>query len=144
MRGVLPQVSEDDYEELPTVLPTVRLRPKPPIRFVYVAGPLSKPSELDNIHTAVRWGDKVMEAGLIPLIPHLDALWHMISPKSYETWIAWCLAWVTRCDAVLRVPGASTGADREVACAQEHNMPVFYGEEGLNALREINSKINRK
>jgi hypothetical protein len=33
--------------------------------------------------------------------------------------------WVRRCDAVLRLPGASSGADREVALAERLGLPVF-------------------
>jgi hypothetical protein len=31
-----------------------------------------------------------------------------------------------RCDAVLRLPGESTGADQDVAIAQERGLPVYY------------------
>ncbi|MPZ18760.1 MAG: DUF4406 domain-containing protein [Luteitalea sp.] len=31
-----------------------------------------------------------------------------------------------RCDAVLRVPGASKGADEDVRLAQERGLPVYY------------------
>ena len=31
-----------------------------------------------------------------------------------------------RCDGVLRLPGASTGADQDVAIAQERGIPVWY------------------
>ena len=30
------------------------------------------------------------------------------------------------CDAVLRLPGASTGADQDVAIAQERGLPVYF------------------
>lgn len=120
-----------------------------PIRFVYVAGPLSKPSELDNIRAAVVWGDRVLDAGFVPLIPHLDALWHLISSRPYETWLAWCLAWVERCDAVLRIPGASAGADREVAHARDVGIPVFYAGDhlegdGLDQLVRITKLVRER
>jgi hypothetical protein len=31
-----------------------------------------------------------------------------------------------RCDAVLRLPGDSTGADNDVAIAQQRGLPVYY------------------
>jgi hypothetical protein len=31
-----------------------------------------------------------------------------------------------RCDAVLRLPGESTGADRDVALARERGLPVYH------------------
>jgi hypothetical protein len=34
--------------------------------------------------------------------------------------------WLKCCDAVLRLPGESTGADREVALAKELGIPVYY------------------
>lgn len=33
---------------------------------------------------------------------------------------------ITRCDAVLRLPGASQGADEDVRLAQEIGLPVFH------------------
>jgi len=30
------------------------------------------------------------------------------------------------CDAVLRIPGASTGADQDVAMAEQRGLPVYY------------------
>ena len=33
---------------------------------------------------------------------------------------------LARCDAVLRLPGESTGADQDVAIARERGLPVFY------------------
>lgn len=33
---------------------------------------------------------------------------------------------LTRCDAVLRLPGASTGADQDVAIAESRGLPVYY------------------
>jgi hypothetical protein len=33
---------------------------------------------------------------------------------------------LAHCDAVLRLPGDSTGADQDVAIAQERGLPVYY------------------
>ena len=33
---------------------------------------------------------------------------------------------LARCDAVLRLPGKSTGADQDVAIAQERGLPVYH------------------
>jgi hypothetical protein len=33
---------------------------------------------------------------------------------------------LTRCDGVLRLPGASTGADQDVAIARERGIPVWF------------------
>jgi hypothetical protein len=34
--------------------------------------------------------------------------------------------WQTKCDALLRLPGESIGADIEVAFARQIGQPVFY------------------
>ncbi|CCK15890.1 FIG00554475: hypothetical protein [Cronobacter universalis NCTC 9529] len=33
---------------------------------------------------------------------------------------------VAKCDAVLRLPGASSGADRDVEIAREHGLEVYF------------------
>lgn len=40
------------------------------------------------------------------------------------------------CDAVLRLPGESTGADQDVALAQQRGLPVYYRLEDIPA-REV-------
>lgn len=38
---------------------------------------------------------------------------------------------LTHCDAVLRLPGESTGADRDVALATERGLPVYHRVEDI-------------
>jgi nucleoside 2-deoxyribosyltransferase len=103
-----------------------------PIRFVYIAGPLTGPHCLVNVTLAVRAAERLRKNGLVPFCPHLGALWEMIAPgASYEDWMRWCLAWLERCDAVVRLDGESPGADREVAHAAIKGIPVFYSEQGV-------------
>jgi hypothetical protein len=40
---------------------------------------------------------------------------------------------LAHCDAVLRLPGESTGADRDVAIAAERGIPVYYDVEEIPA-----------
>ena len=35
------------------------------------------------------------------------------------------------CDAVLRLPGASTGADQDVAIARKRGLPVYFDVEQI-------------
>jgi hypothetical protein len=39
-----------------------------------------------------------------------------------------------RCDAVLRIPGESKGADQDVAIARERGLPVFFKLEEVPAI----------
>ncbi|WP_031042535.1 hypothetical protein [Streptomyces sp. NRRL F-5650] len=41
---------------------------------------------------------------------------------------------LTRCDAVLRLPGDSTGADQDVALARRRGLPVFHDVAEIPAL----------
>jgi hypothetical protein len=102
------------------------------VRFVYIAGPLTNGPSFVNIHLAVKVADRLRRAGLIPFCPHLMSLWETVAPgATYEDWMTQCLAWLGRCDAVLRMPGESAGSDREVAHAAILGIPVFYDEESV-------------
>jgi hypothetical protein len=41
---------------------------------------------------------------------------------------------LARCDAVLRLPGESTGADQDVAIAQQRGLPVYHRVEDVPAV----------
>ena len=41
---------------------------------------------------------------------------------------------LTHCDAVLRLPGESTGADQDVAIATARGLPVYYAVEEIPSL----------
>jgi hypothetical protein len=46
----------------------------------------------------------------------------------------WLVSLLERCDAVLRVPGESTGADQDVRIARERGLPVYHRIEDLPAI----------
>lgn len=94
---------------------------------VYVSGPYSKPDPVENVHRACLAATQLLDSGLVaPVLPHLTAFWHFLTPRAYETWIALDLEMVRRSDAVLRLPGPSEGADREVALAEELGIEVLH------------------
>jgi hypothetical protein len=92
---------------------------------VYVAGPYTIPDPCENTHRAVKAADELLARGYTPYIPHLNLTWQLISPKPYAFWLEYDLIWLARCDAVLRLPGASHGADKEVEYADAIGIPVF-------------------
>ena len=98
----------------------------PAIQFVYVAGPLTKGGEGHNIRRAVIVGAALRRLGYVPFVPHTSWLWDVVAPADYEVWINWCICWVCKCDAVVRIPGESPGADREVEAARAIGLPVAY------------------
>jgi hypothetical protein len=106
------------------------------IETAYVAGPFSSNPAL-NTHRAAMVAYQLFEEGVFAFVPHVRLLEDTIAPgRSYEDWMAFCLAWLERSDAVLRLPGESPGADREVAHAQELGIPVFFTVADLLAVRD--------
>ena len=99
------------------------------VKRVYVAGPYSGGDPATNTRKAIDAADALLKRGYAPYIPHLNHFWHFVHPHSYETWIDLDLAYLKRCEAVLRLPGESPGADLEVSTAQGRGMFVGYSME---------------
>ena len=78
----------------------------------------------------------LLEMGFEPIAPLLAHYVEEHYPTAYERWLQGGMALVERCDLVLRLPGESGGADREVARAIELGKPVVYGIEELQALMQ--------
>lgn len=99
---------------------------------VYVAGPITIGDQIQNCRNAIEAGDKLLLRGHTPFVPHVTLLWHFAFPHSWETWMKWDSEWLKVCDAVLRIPGESTGADREVEMALELSIPVYYNIDDIH------------
>ena len=112
------------YQSVVVFLFVRRLDLKAPL--VYVAGPYTKPDPVENTHRMIKIADALLNLGVVPVVPHLTLFWHFLCPRSYEEWLSYDLHLMARCDAVLRVPGASNGADGEVSYALAHDLPVIY------------------
>jgi hypothetical protein len=54
-------------------------------------------------------------------------------PRTYTEWLDFDFKCIQRCDAVLRMPGASKGGDAEVAFAERCGIPVYFSLEALMA-----------
>lgn len=99
---------------------------------VYVAGPYVRPDPVENTHKTIATADRLQESGLVTcVVPHLTLLWHMVKPHEPDHWYTYDFAMLARCDALLRLPGDSTGADNEVAFALERGVSVFHDEDHL-------------
>lgn len=112
-----------------TVLKPVRVVPRmtaaEPAPLIYIAAPYTEPDPVANTHDVIRIADSLLAAGFTPLIPHLTLAWQLVSPKPYDTWLKYDCELLSRCDAVLRVPGYSPGATRETTFADRLNIPVI-------------------
>ncbi len=93
---------------------------------VYIAGPYTAGDVVINVRNAIEAAERVAMAGHDPFIPHLTHFWHLVFPHPYEYWLRLDLAWLKACDALIRLPGESSGADREVVWCETHAYPVYY------------------
>lgn len=106
---------------------------------IYVAGPYTatEVAEVEsNVQKAIDAGEALAQCGYAALVPHLNRYWDLRHPHSYSHWMDWCLSWLAVADAVLRIPGNSPGAEREVDYAEKHNIPVFSSIESLRSYYE--------
>lgn len=108
---------------------------------VYVSGPLTTggPVALSrNIRRAVEAGCALIERGYIAVVPHEKALLcEEIFRQSYAAWLEYDFRVIERCDAVLRLPGVSPGADREAAHARALGLPVYFSLDTLCACEPV-------
>lgn len=103
--------------------------------YIYVAGPISQGDTLLNIKNGIDMGVELVKKGFTPYVPHQDFVAYMMHPDvlDYETILAQDFDWIERCDALIRLPGPSKGADREIAHCRKVGVPVFYSLSALEA-----------
>lgn len=97
----------------------------PPPTRVYVAGPYTKGDVAVNVRGAILAASELYDAGLMPYVPHLSHYWHTVAPRPYGDWLRLDMEWLRVCDVLLRLPGESSGADKEVCEAVRLGIPCF-------------------
>lgn len=98
---------------------------------VYVAGPYTNGDVAKNVRNAYEAANRLADLGFAPFVPHATHFWHMLFPRTYEFWLTLDNQFLPFCEAVLRIPGSSNGADKEVALAKSLNIPVFFNIDTL-------------
>jgi hypothetical protein len=98
---------------------------------VYVAGPYTCGHPLENTNKAIDAAEQIAALGYVPFIPHLTHFWEARHHHEYEFWMQQDLTVLRRCDALLRLPGESRGADREVAEAELFGIKVYYSVDDM-------------
>lgn len=96
------------------------------MKWCYIAAPYAVPDPVKNTHRVIKFAEKVIEKGYLPIIPHLTLLWHAVEPKPEEFWYDYTMELMKRCDMVIRLSGYSDGADREVAMARKMGIEVVF------------------
>lgn len=102
---------------------------------IFISGPYSKPSHprevQRNVSRAIVHGIWLMQKGHSVFIPHYSHYMHLhpACTFEYEEYLRNDMAWLEVSQGVLRLPGESVGADKEVQRARELGIPVFYSLE---------------
>lgn len=105
-------------------------------RLLYIAGPYT----IDPVRctqAAIRTATEVyIEGEYIPVVPHLTMFWHLVTPMSYREWLTIDFAVLARCEAIMRLPGPSQGADMEMVVAVGHTLDVVAFTSMTDEVRE--------
>jgi hypothetical protein len=101
----------------------------------YRSGTGDDPQKMaENLRRLERAAWPIFQAGHVPMIGEWVALpiWHVaggeqVGDALYEQILHPTAGrLIERCDAILRLPGASTGADNDVRLAHERGIPVYH------------------
>ena len=96
-------------------------------KLVYIASPYTRGDTGANVGRQVWAAHALMDMGYVPIAPLLNHFLHIARPRAETEWLEADFAILLRCDAVLRLPGESAGADRETALAEKKGIPVVFG-----------------
>lgn len=113
---------------------------------VYIAGPISKGDLSDNIDRGTNAASDLLRAGFAPLCPMLTCYMNGVPPSATagfddpNVWYDSDLPWVAVSDCVLRLPGESIGAEKEVALAKTLGIRV-YGDVDYLVINEAPSRF---
>ncbi len=99
---------------------------------VYIAGPLTGGGISQNVRNAMWTMDALLSLGYVPFCPHLLYWQNMAYYRAPQSWLDYDFEWLKVCDALYRMPGDSSGSDKEVEYAKTLGIPVFYSTEELN------------
>src|SRR5215471_2791117 len=98
---------------------------------IYVAGPYTKGDVAVNVRNAYEAANRLADLGFAPFVPHATHFWHILFHRPHEFWLELDREFLPFCEAVLRLPGPSSGADEEVSLAHDLNIPVFENVDDL-------------
>lgn len=101
---------------------------------IYIAGPYTQGDVAVNVRNALNEANALADAGFHPFVPHLTHFWHMLHPRPYEFWLDLDNSFLPLCDVLIRLPGPSNGADKEVLLAESLCLPVVYTRKEALAL----------
>ena len=98
---------------------------------IYIASPYTIGDTAMNVKAQMDAADNLISLGFAQFCPLYSHFQHMAHPRPYEDWIRLDKEWVLVCDALLRLPGRSEGADGEYNLAMDNGIPVFENIDDL-------------
>src|SRR5690348_9982396 len=101
------------------------------MKIIYIASPYTIGDVAQNVYVQIEAAHRILDMGHCPVAPLLSHFLHLHRQRDYHDWINMDLALIPKCDAVLRLPGESKGADGEVALATEKGVAVLTGWQQL-------------
>lgn len=99
--------------------------------YLFLSGPYAS-DPVATVRETLRQAERLIAAGYHVYVPHLCHLWDLVSPHDPTYWLRMDIAWLGRCDALVRLPGRSPGADIEAHVARADWLPVATVEEALD------------
>lgn len=86
-----------------------------------------------HIRRALQVATTLLKRGYAPYVPHLTCFWELASAEEFEheDWMWLDFEFLAACDVLIRLPGESSGADREVELATKLKIPVYYSLDSL-------------
>jgi hypothetical protein len=106
-------------------------------KLIYIASRYSDSEEalvVANVDRQCRAANRIIDMGHVPYAPNLNHYFALHKQRSYEEWLRIDFEIIGRCDILLRLPGSSPGADREVEYALSLGIPVAHGFMELSCL----------
>ena len=101
---------------------------------VYIASPYTLGDVSVNVRVSFDAAAKLRTLGYMPIAPLRSHFEHMMHPQAYEVWMTEDKEYVAWADVLLRLPGDSPGADREVVWAKKWGKPVVCSVDELEKI----------
>jgi hypothetical protein len=107
---------------------------------IFISSPYTIGDVAQNVKRQMDLANELMDHGYFPYVPLLSHFLHINNPRPYEDWLALDMQYLVICDALIRLEGASIGADREIEMAKFYAIPIYYSLNEL--LSDGKTKLN--
>lgn len=108
---------------------------------VYISGPISSGGYdklYGNLKNGITLWRELVRLKFAPYCPHMNDLGYIVTePITWEEALEIDEEWVEASEVMLRMPGASRGADREEKYCIDHGIPIVYSVEELLEHRKV-------